>query len=155
MPRGKRRRWHAPGRTGNDPRVDAPLIHEPHGPNTAGADGRLDGSSDHMYSNPVHITEDPTMPRQATYTYVRENLARLLEEVESKRDVVIINRRGHEDVALVPAGELESLVETAHLLRSPKHLGPNMWSRRLTAEHRVVYLVRDDRIDFLQARYHY
>jgi toxin YoeB len=29
------------------------------------------------------------------------------------------------------------------------------WSRRLTQEHRIVYLVRDDRIDFLQARYHY
>ena len=61
------------------------------------------------------------MPRQATYTYVRENLARLLEEVEANRDVVIINRRGHEDVALVAAGELDSLVETAHLMRSPKN----------------------------------
>ncbi len=29
------------------------------------------------------------------------------------------------------------------------------WSRRLTQEHRVVYLVTDSRIDFLQARYHY
>lgn len=29
------------------------------------------------------------------------------------------------------------------------------WSRRLTQEHRIVYLVRNDRIDFLQARYHY
>jgi toxin YoeB len=29
------------------------------------------------------------------------------------------------------------------------------WSRRVTQEHRLVYLVRDDRIDFLQARYHY
>ncbi len=36
-----------------------------------------------------------------------------------------------------------------------KYLGPNTWSRRLSLEHRVVYLVRDDRIDFLQARYHY
>jgi toxin YoeB len=36
-----------------------------------------------------------------------------------------------------------------------KHLGPSVWSRRLAGEHRVVYLVRDDRIDFLQARYHY
>ena len=36
-----------------------------------------------------------------------------------------------------------------------KHLGPNTWSRRLTEEHRIVYLVRDTRIDFLQARYHY
>ncbi len=36
-----------------------------------------------------------------------------------------------------------------------RHLAANTWSRRLTQEHRVVYLVRADRIDFLQARYHY
>jgi toxin YoeB len=36
-----------------------------------------------------------------------------------------------------------------------KYLTPNTWSRRLTQEHRVVYMVQSDRIDFLQARYHY
>jgi toxin YoeB len=36
-----------------------------------------------------------------------------------------------------------------------KYLGPGVWSRRLTQEHRLVYLVAGDRIDFLQARYHY
>jgi toxin YoeB len=36
-----------------------------------------------------------------------------------------------------------------------KYLSPGTWSRRLTQEHRIVYLVRDERIDFLQARYHY
>ena len=36
-----------------------------------------------------------------------------------------------------------------------KHLGAGVWSRRLTQEHPLVYLVSDDRIDFLQARYHY
>ena len=36
-----------------------------------------------------------------------------------------------------------------------KYFAPGVWSRRLTDEHRVVYLVRQDRIDFLQARYHY
>ena len=36
-----------------------------------------------------------------------------------------------------------------------KYLAPGVWSRRLTQEHRIVYLVRDDRIDFLQGRYHY
>ena len=36
-----------------------------------------------------------------------------------------------------------------------KYLAAGAWSRRLTQEHRLVYLVRDDRIDFLQARYHY
>lgn len=36
-----------------------------------------------------------------------------------------------------------------------KYLSSGTWSRRLTQEHRIVYLVRDERIDFLQARYHY
>lgn len=38
---------------------------------------------------------------------------------------------------------------------SLKHLAPGVWSRRLTQEHRIVYLVGNDRVDFLQARYHY
>jgi toxin YoeB len=36
-----------------------------------------------------------------------------------------------------------------------KYLGAGVWSRRLTQEHRLVYLVSADRVDFLQARYHY
>ena len=36
-----------------------------------------------------------------------------------------------------------------------KHLAPGVWSRRLTQKDRLVYRVLDDRIDFLQARYHY
>ena len=36
-----------------------------------------------------------------------------------------------------------------------KYLPSGTWSRRLTEEHRIVYLVSDGRIDFLQARYHY
>jgi toxin YoeB len=36
-----------------------------------------------------------------------------------------------------------------------KYLAPNTWSRRLTQEHRIVYVVKDVRIEFLQARYHY
>jgi toxin YoeB len=36
-----------------------------------------------------------------------------------------------------------------------KHLLAGAWSRRVTAEHRLVYLVQGRRIDFLQARYHY
>lgn len=36
-----------------------------------------------------------------------------------------------------------------------KYLAPDTWSRRLNQEHRIVYLVREERIDFLQARYHY
>ena len=36
-----------------------------------------------------------------------------------------------------------------------RYLAGGAWSRRLTQEHRIVYLVREERIDFLQARYHY
>jgi toxin YoeB len=36
-----------------------------------------------------------------------------------------------------------------------KYLASGTWSRRLTQEHRIVYLVSNERIDFLQARYHY
>jgi toxin YoeB len=36
-----------------------------------------------------------------------------------------------------------------------KYLAPDTWSRRLSQEHRIVYLVSQGRVDFLQARYHY
>lgn len=36
-----------------------------------------------------------------------------------------------------------------------RHLGSGIWSRRITQEHRLVYQVGSERIDFLQARYHY
>ena len=56
-----------------------------------------------------------------TYTNARANLAKLCDEVTENREIVIINRRGAEDVALVAASELASLTETAHLLRSPRN----------------------------------
>jgi toxin YoeB len=36
-----------------------------------------------------------------------------------------------------------------------KYLGADVWSRRITQEHRLVYVVSDTRVDFIQARYHY
>ena len=36
-----------------------------------------------------------------------------------------------------------------------RHVLAGCWSRRITQEHRLVYRVSVDRIDFLQARYHY
>lgn len=36
-----------------------------------------------------------------------------------------------------------------------KYLAADVWSRRVTQEHRIVYQAHEDRIDFLQARYHY
>ena len=61
------------------------------------------------------------MAIQTTYTQARANLADLLDEVTLNQEVVIVNRRGKEDVAMVSASELSSLLETAHLLRSPKN----------------------------------
>ena len=59
------------------------------------------------------------MPVDTTYTSLRENLAAVLDRVADDQEVVIVRRRGAKDVALIPADELASLMETAYLLRSP------------------------------------
>lgn len=59
------------------------------------------------------------MTIQTTYTHARANLVALLDSVTDDREVVIIQRRGAADVAMIAADELQSLLETAHLLRSP------------------------------------
>ena len=59
------------------------------------------------------------MAAKTTYSHARENLATLWDEVEDSREAAIIQRRGHEDMALIPADELSTLRETAYLLRSP------------------------------------
>ena len=59
------------------------------------------------------------MPIETTYTSLRERLASVLDQVSNDQEVVIVRRRGAKDVALVPADELASLMETAYLLRSP------------------------------------
>ena len=61
------------------------------------------------------------MPIQMTYSNARANLAKLCDEVVDNRRVVIITRRGRHDVALISASELSGLLETVHLLRSPKN----------------------------------
>jgi len=88
----------------------------------------------------------PSKPRQAVFQ--PEFLDDLKHRVSTDRKLAL---------------RLITLVEA--VLRDPftgigkpeplKYLAPGMWSRRLSQEHRVVYLVRDQRIDFLQARYHY
>ncbi len=61
------------------------------------------------------------MPVSTTYTKARANLAKLWDQLESDQELAIIVRRGHEAMALLPAAEVESLLETAHLLRSPEN----------------------------------
>lgn len=61
------------------------------------------------------------MTVEFTYTSAREQFATLLDRVTKDREVVIIQRRGAEDVAMISADELTSLTETAYLLRSPQN----------------------------------
>ena len=72
------------------------------------------------------------MAIQTTYTKARASLASLMDEVTKNREIVIIQRRGREDVAMITADELAGVLETAHLLRSPKNA-----KRLLTALDRV------------------
>lgn len=60
------------------------------------------------------------MAIQTSYTNARANLAELHNSVAEDRDVVIIQRRGAADVALIAADELDGLLKTADLLRSPE-----------------------------------
>ena len=61
------------------------------------------------------------MPIETTYTNARANLKALLDEVSENHEQVIIHRREGEAVAMIAADELRGLLETAHLLRSPKN----------------------------------
>jgi len=69
---------------------------------------------------------------ETTYTNLRQNLASLLDRVADDHELVIVHRKGEKRVALVPAEELAGLMETAHLLRSPRNA-----TRLLTALRRA------------------
>ena len=58
---------------------------------------------------------------ETTYTQLRDKLASVLDRVTAEQEVVIVRRKGSRDVALIPADELSAIMETAHLLRSPKN----------------------------------
>lgn len=62
------------------------------------------------------------MATSTTYTNARENFAKLCTQVAETREPVVIRRRGTENVALVSAEELAGIMETAHLLRSPRNV---------------------------------
>jgi antitoxin YefM len=58
---------------------------------------------------------------ETTYTAARDQLKALMDKVVDDREVVLVRRRHGGDVAMVAAEELEGLLETAHLLRSPRN----------------------------------
>lgn len=73
------------------------------------------------------------MAIHTSYSKARANLAKLCNEVALNKEIVLINRRNAEDVALISASELSGLLETTHLLRSPKNA-----KRLLTALNRAI-----------------
>jgi len=73
-------------------------------------------SVDDLYNQSVQV-----MSSVISYTEARANLASLWDRVLADREAVVIHRRGKEDVAVLPAAELEAILETAHLLRSPRN----------------------------------
>ena len=62
------------------------------------------------------------MPVYTSYSKARANLAKLCDEAALNKEIVLITRRDGEDVALISASELASLIETTHLMRSPKNV---------------------------------
>jgi len=61
------------------------------------------------------------MTIEFTYTSARQQLATLLRRVTRDREVIIVQRRNEEPVAMIAADELATLTETAYLLRSPEN----------------------------------
>jgi len=59
------------------------------------------------------------MAIETSYSEARQHLAALLDRAVQDRETIIITRRNGARVALLPADELASYEETAHLLRSP------------------------------------
>lgn len=88
------------------------------------------------------------MSIETTYSSLRENLASVLDQVVDRQETVIIRRKGARDVALIPAGELAGLKETAHLLRSPKNaqrlLSALRRSKAGSVEPRAAATLRDE-----------
>ena len=79
-----------------------------------------------------------------TIEKARANLDALCDEVISRREAVVVKRRGRESVAVVPADELEGLLETAHLLRSPRNAQRLLASLRNVREGKVKELTIEE-----------
>ena len=61
------------------------------------------------------------MTIETTYSQAREQLKSLMDRAVNDREIIMVKRRTGGDVAMIAADELQSVMETAHLLRSPKN----------------------------------
>lgn len=63
--------------------------------------------------------QDQVIRNKVSYAEAQADLARLLDQATRNDEIVLITRRGRPPVALIPAAELRSLLETVHVLRTP------------------------------------
>ena len=61
------------------------------------------------------------MPQIVNYTEARQNLKSLMDAVIDDRIAVVITRTKSEPVMMIAKSEFDSLMETFHLLRSPRN----------------------------------
>jgi len=61
------------------------------------------------------------MTIETTYRQAHQQLKTLMDRAVNDREIVLVRRRSGAAVAMIAADELQSLMETAHLLRSPKN----------------------------------
>jgi len=57
-----------------------------------------------------------------SYTAVRSNLAKTMENICDDHEPVVITRKNERSVVMLSLDDYESLEETAYLLRSPKNM---------------------------------
>jgi antitoxin YefM len=87
---------------------------------------------------------------ETTYTSLRQNLASVLDRVADEREIIVIRRKGEQRVALVPADELAGLMETAHLLRSPRNAQRLLTALRRAANRKGKLEAPDKALDKLR-----
>jgi antitoxin YefM len=73
-----------------------------------------------MYNTFVQL-RSRFMAIETTYSQAREQLKALMDRAVDDREVIVVHRRSGDAVAMIAADELESLLETAHLLRSSRN----------------------------------
>jgi len=98
-------------------------------------------------SGPRRGDSPPARPRREAVSHP-EFVEDLRFWVETNRKVAL---RALDLVEAVPRDPFQGIGKPEPL----RFVLAGAWSRRLTEEHRIVYLVQADRVDFLQARYHY
>lgn len=93
----------------------------------------------------------------------------LKNEVRNSMRESIISSKFRDDLRYWAENEKRTLIKILDLMESVsrdpfvgigkpeplKNVGAGVWSRRITKEHRMTYVVTEDRIEFLQARFHY